>query len=168
MIFAGAKWIFLCIILFRIRICIIYVLQYFFEYFKFEFCSHLLFMLNNCSLIIFLDNSMIKIFTQDFKTKYFECIKYFWEVITNKNNLLWLWIIKCHNSKHVVKNINKWWISSNDVSLQSLQKMSLRSFKLMLVVARVKIGQTLEIFRLCTKNFNTVIPLKTFIFASHL
>ena len=49
-------------------------------------------------------------------------MKYFPKVITNKNNLLCLWIIKCHNSKHVVKNINKWWISSNERNFTIIAK----------------------------------------------
>ena len=119
--------------------------------------------------ISFYNFIMIKrISIQNWKTIYFECMKYFLKVITNKNNLLCLWIIKCHNSKHVVKNINKWWISSNERNFTIIaKKCHCVLSSLCLLLQEFKIGQTLQIFRLCTKNFNTVIPLKTFIFASH-
>ena len=63
------------------------------------------------------------------KVWYFECMKYFLKVITNKNNLLCLWIIKCHNSKHVVKNINKWWISSNERNFTIIAKNVIAFFQ---------------------------------------
>ena len=66
---------------------------------------------------------------KNFKTRYSECMKYFLKVITNKNNLLCLWIIKCHNSKHVVKNINKWWISSNERNFTIIAKNVIAFFQ---------------------------------------
>ena len=66
---------------------------------------------------------------QSWKTINFEWMKYFLKVITNKNNLLCLWIIKCHNSKHVVKNINKWWISSNERNFTIIAKNVIAFFQ---------------------------------------